>query len=126
MTERRCLLWICIPSLPSCYLPLTEELRASLYNRAQQLHNLAEGNDPTGRNLALGGYTAPIRTVLQARDAARAQVRAVARAGAKADAKDKANADAKVAADALTLSPSPTRTSTLSPAPTPTLPLPYP
>ena len=41
-------------------------LRASLYHRAQQLSDLAEGDDPTGRNLALGGFTAPIRAVLQA------------------------------------------------------------
>ena len=46
-----------------------------VYNIAAQLRDLAEGDDPSGRNLALGRFNREIRVVIEARDRARAQVR---------------------------------------------------
>ena len=52
-----------------------EALRAVVYNLAAQLRDLAAGDDPSGRNLALGRFHRDIQVVIEARDRARAQAR---------------------------------------------------
>ena len=66
-----------------------------MYNLAAQLRDLAEGDDPSGRNLALGRFQREIRVVIEARDRARAHARAEARAAARESARAEAQVSSK-------------------------------